>query len=89
MANTERRSADQKHRQSSGEEDDDLDVPVEPIIAKTLSDRTTKIVVMLVLIMLFCLEFFKMETYTDDLLVHENGLKMVCNIFDQGSDNAY
>lgn len=36
------------------EEDENVEIPVESRISKTLSERTTKIVILLVLLMLFC-----------------------------------
>lgn len=35
-------------------DEEDVEVPTESKISKTLSDRTTKIVIILVLLMLFC-----------------------------------
>jgi len=50
-----------KHELMNGNPDDDEDefeIPLESKIAKTLSDRTTKIVIILVLVMLFSLQLF-------------------------------
>ena len=40
------------------DDDDDVEIPTESKISKTLSERTTKIVIILVLVMLFILPGF-------------------------------
>lgn len=47
-----------------------MEIPLESKIAKTLSERTTKIVIILVLVMLFTLELFQIETYVTSDLIH-------------------
>ena len=53
-------------------EEDPLDIePEESKISKVLSDKITKIVILLVLSLIFLLPFCSAETYTDHTLVHE------------------
>ena len=57
---------------------------MESRISKTLSQRTTKVVVMLVLILLFSLPFCQLETYAEPYLLHENGLEILVDIYNSG-----
>jgi hypothetical protein len=43
-----------------------MEIPTESKISKTLSEKTTKIVIILVLVMLFILPVFQPETYVTD-----------------------
>ena len=45
--------------------DEEEEMPLESNISKKLSERTTKIVIILVLLMLFCQQLFKTDTYSD------------------------
>lgn len=63
------------------EDDLEMDIPTESRISKTLSNKTTKVVVMLVLILLFSLPFVQIETYSDPYLLHKNGLEMLVDIY--------
>jgi len=63
-----------KHELMNGNPDDDEDefeIPLESKIAKTLSDRTTKIVIILVLVMLFSLQLFQIETWVITDFIHQ------------------
>jgi len=53
------------------EDEEELDVPEESKISKTLSDKTTRTVVLLVLLLLFLLQICSMETYVTTVFVHE------------------
>ena len=53
----------------------EYDVPEESKISKTLSDKTLKSVVMLVLLLLFILPVVTAETYITIPYMHEQGLR--------------
>jgi hypothetical protein len=46
-------------------EEEDFKIPNESKISKTLSEKTTKTVIILILLMLFCLPLFQLDTYFD------------------------
>jgi len=56
-------------------EDENQGIPEESKISKTLSDSTTKCVVMLVLCLLFMLAVCSVDSYYDVKVIHEQGLK--------------
>ena len=57
------------------DDDGDYDVPDESKISKTLSARTLKVVVLMVLLLLFILPTVTAGTYLEPVFVHEQGLK--------------
>jgi len=60
------------------DDDDDLDIPAESRISKTLSEKTIKTVIILVLCLLFLLPVCQIETYeVGQNVMHENGLLML------------
>ena len=61
-------------------------IPEESKISKTLSDKTTKIVVILVLFLLFMLAFCSTDAYVENTLVFEQGLKNLVAIYDLGEE---
>jgi hypothetical protein len=71
------------------EEEDELEIPLESKIGKTLSERTTKIVIILVLVMLFALQLFQIETYVQTDYIHDIGLQQLRNMYekDNGGSN--
>ncbi len=52
------------------DEDKEYDIPEESKISKTLSDKTTRTVVILVLVLLFLLALCSVDTYTETDIVH-------------------
>lgn len=59
-------------------------------LSKRLSEKTTKIVIILTLCMLFSTPFFDRETYTDYETSFEIGLRTMISVYDQfGSSSAY
>jgi hypothetical protein len=58
-------------------DDDDIEVPTESRISKALSEKTTKIVIILVLVMLFLLPLFQQSTYYSDPTSQDLGLSWV------------
>jgi len=63
---------------------------MESKIGKILSERTTKIVIMLVLVMLFLLPVFNIDTYDlEASTIHDVGLKIIKNIYYSGEDEDY
>ena len=72
------------------EDDDDEDMQLESKISKTLSERTTKIVIILVLVMLFLTPLFQSDTYDSvDRTTHQQGLHMLKEIYKTGPWSAY
>lgn len=69
-------------------EEEDFEIPEESKISKTLSDKTTKTVVMLVLVLLFMLAVCSSESYVDSDILHEQGLKNLVKIYDR-KDEKY
>lgn len=61
-------------------------IPEESKISKTLSDKTTKTVVILVLSMLFMLAICSIDTYHEPVYRHEQALKNMVNLYDMGAD---
>jgi hypothetical protein len=55
-------------------DEDDIEVPTESRISKALSEKTTKIVIILVLVMLFLLPLFQQSTYYSDPTSQDLGL---------------
>lgn len=52
----------------------EFDVPEESKISKTLSDKTTRTVVILVLILLFLLALCSIDSYTETDILHKSAL---------------
>lgn len=49
-------------------------------ISKTLSERTTRTVIVLILIMLFCMPIFQLETFIIPPTSYEKGLYMIMSM---------
>lgn len=62
---------------------------MESMISKTLSERTTRIVIILVLSLLIILPEFSTETYLTVLTTHEQGLTILAKVYDKGNWTAY
>ena len=60
---------DQINAVDSSEDEEDI-IPAESKISKTLSDQTTKTVVILVLLLLFMLAGCSIEAYVDTTMMH-------------------
>jgi hypothetical protein len=52
-------------------DDEDEDMPMESNISKNLSDRTIKIVIILVLLMLFILPLFQIDMWVQTPTLHD------------------
>ena len=63
-------------------EEEEVVIPEESKISKTLSDKTTKTVVLLVLCMLFMLAVCSLDTYVDPIYLHEQALKNLSHLFE-------
>ncbi len=63
------------------DEDEDVEIPLESKIGKTLSDRTIRTVVMLVLCMLFLLPVFQIDTWVETTTAFTMGLRQVRDIY--------
>ncbi len=74
---------EQASQSPEGEGDDEVDVPLESQISRVLSERTTKVVVILTLCMLFGLRFFQVSTYFDPATPHEQGALNVVDFYEQ------
>jgi len=68
------------------DEEEDLVVPEESKISKTLSDKTTRTVVLLVLSLLFMLQICSMESYVSPVLMHEQALKHLVSVYNDKSN---
>jgi Fe2+ transport system protein B len=73
--------------QQEGEEEE-IEVH-ESRISKTLSERTTKIVIILVLLMLFFQPVFTVDTYVDTPPATDQGLKHLVDVFQSGNWTSY
>ena len=69
-------------------EEDETHVPTESRISKALSEKISKIVVSLVLLMLFLTPFFQLETYIDTYLHHQHALDMAIITYDRGFEEG-
>jgi hypothetical protein len=56
------------------DDEKDYDVPEESKISKTLSDKTTRTVVILVLVLLFLLAICSPDSYTETDILHKAAL---------------
>ncbi len=65
------------------------DMPTESNISKTFTERTTKVVIILILSTLFILPFFERETYKSPASSYEVGLKQLVFIHDNGDASDY
>ena len=61
--------------------EDDLEVPMESRISKTLSERTTKIVIILVLVMLFFQSIFQVDTFMQTPAATDQGVKNLVELY--------
>lgn len=57
---------------------------IETNISKILSERTTKVVIMIVLIMLFVQPAFQNDSYVSDPTAADQGIKYLIDIYDNG-----
>ena len=74
---------------SDGDLTDDageFEVPEESKISKTLSDKTTRTVIILVLVLLFLLALCNDDTYSDIDYIHHAGVIHLKTIYDLGED---
>lgn len=74
---------DENYEESSDDEAENA-IPAESKISKTLSDQTTKTVVLIVLLLLFMLAGCSIETYVSTTMMHEQGIKNVVNLYNLG-----
>lgn len=79
-------SRDYQHRQ---EEEEEQELFLESNISKTLTERTTKIVIILVLTLLFILPLFQDTTYFTTPTQEDWGLKYIRGIYDTGDWVAF
>ena len=63
------------------DDEKDFDVPEESKISKVLSDKTTRTVVILVLVLLFLLAGCSIDTYTETDIQHKTALKDVVSLY--------
>lgn len=67
---------DDDYEESDSDEEEGMgDIPVESKISKTLSDKTTRTVVILVLCLLFLLPLCTHDTWLDGTNFHDQSLK--------------
>ena len=71
------RAAKEAAKKEEDEEEEDVEIPIESKIGRTLSERTTKTVVMLVLGMLFTMPFLQLETYVTTDTSFAMGLRLL------------
>ena len=71
------------------EEEDEADMPLESKISRTLSERTTKIVIILVLLMLFFQPVFSVETYQQIPCATDQGLKHLVDLYNSQGNWTY
>jgi class 3 adenylate cyclase len=70
-------------RSSTIQEDvNDIEIPEESKVGKRLSELTTRRVVILILLMLFCLPLFEIVTFLDQYQSHEYGLQAIIDMYD-------
>lgn len=63
---------------------------MESKIGKTLSERTTKVVIILVLVMLFIMPVFSIDTYgLEATTIHESGLKLIKHMYNKDNGDNY
>jgi hypothetical protein len=62
-------------------EEEEVDIPLESNISKTLSERTTKIVIILVLVMLFFQPVFDVGTYVTPPSYADQGLLYLIDVY--------
>mmetsp|Transcript_28745 Transcript_28745/g.43412 ORF Transcript_28745/g.43412 Transcript_28745/m.43412 type:complete len:284 (+) Transcript_28745:698-1549(+) len=79
---------DEESSQESVEAAEEINIPEESKISKTLSDKTIKTVVILVLVMLFSTQVMQPETYEETISIHEQSLNQLVSVYDEfGSDD--
>jgi hypothetical protein len=59
------------------------ELPEESKISKVLSDQQTRAVIVLVLTMLLIVQLVSPETYTQQMLFHEQGLRLLQGLYDK------
>lgn len=59
-------------------------MPEESKISKTLSDKTTRTVIVLVLVLLFLLALCNVDTYSETDIIHHAGIIHLKSIYDLG-----
>ena len=64
------------------DDEEEVEIPNESKISKTLSERTTKIVIILVLCMLFILPVFQPDTYGTDTTSHQQALYFISDVYE-------
>ena len=70
-------------------EEDDEELFTESRISKTLTDRMTKIVIILVLTLLFLLPLFQEDTWFNVPIQEDLGLKVLVDVYNSGNWGAY
>jgi len=69
------------------DDDKEFEVPEESKISKTLSDKTTRTVIILVLILLFLLALCNADTYNETDFIHRVGVVHLKSIYDLGPES--
>jgi hypothetical protein len=64
-------------------------VPIESNISRTLSEKNTRIVIILVLVLLIILPLFSSDTYITTATIHEQGLRILGGVYDGNDWSAY
>ncbi len=90
-AKSEASDKDHPHHEAPDPEEDEeeVEIPLESKIGKTLSERTTRTVVMLVLVLLFLLPVFQLETWVTTQTTFETGLLHLRDMHDKGNMTSY
>mmetsp|Transcript_16748 Transcript_16748/g.25817 ORF Transcript_16748/g.25817 Transcript_16748/m.25817 type:complete len:329 (+) Transcript_16748:783-1769(+) len=73
---------------TESEEEAEVNIPEESKISKTLSDKTIKTVVILVLVMLFSTQVMQPETYLETTYIHKQALSQVVSYYDTEGNSA-
>lgn len=71
---------------SSETEEEEIEIPEESKISRTLGDNTTRTVVILVLSLLIMQSVCSVDTYVDAVHVHQQGLYQLVRLYDKGPD---
>lgn len=69
--------------------EEDEEIPMESNISKTLSDKNTRIVIILVLVLLIILPLFDSGMYLSTTTLHEQGLKIISGVYDGNDWSSY
>ena len=70
-------------------EEDEHELFTESRISKTLTERTTKIVIILVLTLLFLLPLFQQDTWFNIPVQEDYGLKVLVDVYNSGNWDAF